>query len=390
MKWATWLIEWRFRWYVAGSAIGVAILVLFLPRMVRGYRRRSRYRRGWVSYLVQRERKRLTGYGLNHRLAEWRHDLPRPTLLSFLTILNTLVYAYLFQYLLTPLIGSFLPTRDAISQANGIIGGLLQAHVTVAGVALPILIFFMQRAKEEEETRLPASELMTLESWAFPVSVFAFLGAIKMSLDFSLLPGSLSALLVDVGIFTLTVLLTVRVVFRTLKLSFSRAELREKGLLLIREKATMSAEHSVLARLAENILLREARHLRVGFWPFGVGPAEHEQFFVLESHGQVRVTDVNLSGLREFIDELRFKPGVATAGPIPPAQAAGGEEIQSSSAAEEIEIGSSTETIFLGRLIGQMVDELPTALLLVAKQSVESFEGVNGEHWIRRIFRLER
>src|SRR5262249_51347239 len=145
------------------------------------------------------------------------------------------------------------------------------------------------------------------ESYIVPVAMFALVAGVKMACDLAVSASRSSSVLgVNVLLFSVTVLFTARALISTLSLSFSRVRLKEKGLDLVRVKAALSAEQSVHIRLAENTLLKAADELRIGFWILGVDRDARDRFYVIEVRRRCRLVDVNIVGLREFMDFLPF------------------------------------------------------------------------------------
>jgi hypothetical protein len=378
-----WSWGWRFRWYLAAGVAVLVALAICGRTLTRYFQRWRRYRSAWINRLVNVELRRRRPRSVSARLWEWSRTLPDPNRGTVVAIVGSVVFAYLFQYL-TKLVseGGFnAPERSSVEST---LGSLLQAHVTVAGVALPILMFVIERARDEEETRLPASEVVMRESWIVPLTIFAFLTSVKIGWDYAGFGLTAAVVVTDAILFSATVLLTARAVFLTLRLSFGRSMLKEKGLDLIRRKAGMSAERSARLRLAENTLLRVCEELRVGFRLFGTDRDTRERFHVVDAMRNGVVVDVNAEGLREFIEALRFKP-LREAREVGQDQAAVGAEAE-----EQVQPASKElEKVFLGRRIGQKVSARAGGLLLIEKTSVESFESIDRRYWVKRIFRLE-
>lgn len=382
--WWAWYWDWNFRWHLLAGVAFFVCAAVFGPKLVRRYQLGRTYRKGWITYLVSVELRRRRPRSVRLLLSEWGQTLQDPQASTFVVMFAAVALSYLLQYLVGLIPLCALTARET-SSFESILGGLLQAHVTVAGVALPVLIFVIERAREEEETRLPASEVVMRESWIVPLTIFALLTSIKIGWDYVGFGTTTPAVLTDITMFSLTVLFTARAVFLTLKLSFSRRVLKEKGLDLIRRKAAMSAERSVRIRLADNMLARVAGELRIGFWLFGVDREARSRFHVVEATRRGTLVNVNVVAMKEFMEALRFKPTVREAGAVGQEQAAAGAEAEAQPEWPRREL----ERVFLVRRIGEEVTEKAGALILIDKGSVESFEAIDRANWVRRMFRLE-
>jgi hypothetical protein len=302
---------------------------------------------------------------------------------TVLFILTFVVLTYLLQHLL--ILSPFQLISHSADSLENILGGLLQAHVTVASVALPLLIFVIERARDEEETRLPTSEVVMRESWVAPTTIFALLASAKMGWDYVALIPTSASVIVNALLFSLTVLLTARAILLTLSLSFSRVTLKEKGLNLIRRKAGASALESILVRLSENFLIGKAREFRVAFWLFGIDREAKNRFYVLNAITRGTLTDVNMVALKDFVDILPFKPLAKDAGAVADEQAEAGGEEDSERPAKE-----TAERVFLVKRIGEQITEKSLPLILVERNSVESFDPLDYSDWIPRIFHVRQ
>jgi hypothetical protein len=375
-----WSSRWRYRWHALAVLLAPGLAVGFGPGIVRRLRSTREYRRGWIAKTVRVQQRRRNRVPIGRRISDWAQSLSAPDAQTVATALILVLLGYPLQYLL-----SWAPLRRLLvvseQSIETLLGTLLQSHATVAGVALPLVIFLIERAKDEEETRLPASEVIMRESYIVPVTMFALFCAMKMAVDLaaaiSRVPGVLA---VNTIMFVVTVAFTARAIILTLSLSFSRARLKDRGLDLVRIKAAASAERSVHSRLSENALVQIAQEMGVGFWLFGVDRDTRDRFYVIEAVRRCRLTDVNRIGLRDFVEALPFK--------VPPARAIAGDATVDEDAS--VRPGrQDREKVFLVRRIGDSIHERAGALLLVDKASIESFEGVDSPYWLRRIFRLD-
>jgi hypothetical protein len=176
---------------------------------------------------------------------------------------------------------SLLPTTgDRIS----VYTSMWQVQAGIAALALPVLIFVIERARDERQAALHTAEVLGRESWSWPIIAFAFVGVARMGIDLTLFSGEQLVFLSDVGVLLLTVLLTLFAYFRVLRVILRPSLLRDRSILLASEKTRDVLLESVRLRIANNKLFQNAATFGVGYWPFG--GSEDADHFVLRASGE--------------------------------------------------------------------------------------------------------
>src|SRR5262249_31194089 len=117
----------------------------------------------------------------------------------------------------------------------------------------------------------------------------------------------------------------------------------------------------------------------------GVDRDARDRFYVIEVRRRCRLVDVNIVGLREFMDFLPFKGMTRSAQAIAGDAVAADDTVSAVVARRE----KDQHKVWLVRRIGDAIHERVSALLLVERAAVESFDSVDPQHWVRRIFKLE-
>jgi hypothetical protein len=189
-----------------------------------------------------------------------------------------------------------------------------QVQAGIAALALPVLTFVIERARDERHAALHTAEVLGRESWSFPIIGFSFVVLGRMGVDLAFFSGEPLVFLTDVGLFLVTIFATVFAYYRVLRISLSPSRLRTRSVTLASEKTRSVLRHSVRVRIGDNVLFRELKDIGVGYWPFG--SEQDEQYLVLEAQRTGSVLDVNLDRLRSFIAALPWR-SLAQASPQP-------------------------------------------------------------------------
>jgi hypothetical protein len=337
------------------------------------------YRKGWVGYRLEREKRRYVKQWFKEDLkARWK-------LLAFSGrgavqfILTVFFILLLFRYSFKQL--GFLAPND--QNIKDFFGNLLQAHITVSGVALPILLFLVEKLQRDEEAIFPRYEVIIRESWLLPGIVFSLVGAIQISIDYFLLPLDAYALAFDSIVFIATVGFLLLAIYQTLRLSFDRGLLKDKGQKLVREKVAVSTQKSIDTRLADGILYSGLTALGITRYPGGVDRDARQRFHVLDAVRTGIIRDINLFGIEELIQHLKILIPAKKASSI-----ASDAELQSPETDRQDLIPSESK-LYIAKTIGALVTEIDTGLMLFERGSVEVFEELNKDYWVTRIFTIE-
>lgn len=274
---------------VLGTSL--AILSLVVTVLTRVTRRSNR-----LSILVRSQREKMAGL---RRPKVWVRDTLRrlkisiavPSLgslwLAFGVALMILVIQYVF--------ASRFPAQSLPAAYST----LWQVQLTVGVVALPILIFVIELAKDDRAIAQRAAEVLIRHTFVFPIIALVLIGSLTLGAGARWLISSRSYLIGYV-IFVLTVVLVIFAYGRALLLLFDTDRLKEQSVRLLKERFEASIDQTVELRIGANILLQKARELGIVYSQLGPG-ARDDRFVVLESPTSGYVLDVDLSLLEQFV-----------------------------------------------------------------------------------------
>lgn len=209
-----------------------------------------------------------------------------------------------------------------------------QVQVAIAALALPILVFAIERADSTQPTAARAPEVLVRASWIFPILTFALLGTARVGYD--LLWFSRPILLATdfVLILVPTIVFTLFAFLRVLRLILTPSLLRDYSLRLVRSRMDRSLDRSILIRIANNILFRKLRDLRIDNWLFGDNLQRVPSLVALRLHDDGILADIHLGKLEQFVRRLPWKTDfiatlqqpTASPGPAPAANSDEQEE----------------------------------------------------------------
>jgi hypothetical protein len=201
----------------------------------------------------------------------------------------------------------------------GVYSTLWQVQASIASVALPILLFVIQIAKDEQSAAIKSHEVLIRETGIFPIIAAALAGTARVGID--VLWFSKHAVFVsDLLLFFGTLLFTITAYLTTLRLLFDPSRMRSRSLAVLREKMRESLDLSIAARLGNRFLFERLEQMGVGYWFSPQDRFEDAPFLVLRALSTGELEDIHLGRLEDFLQQLpRRTPPLtgATAGRVP-------------------------------------------------------------------------
>jgi hypothetical protein len=262
----------------------------------------------WVSSLLEDARRHRLGMTVwQYRLLKLRErgarliaDVVRPTpfALAVTCVLGIGILAVLL------LAFWIAPAPDGWDD-RGAYTALWQSHMALAGLALPILVFIIELAKDERDAYQRTSEILIRETFVFPIISFVLIAAVLLAIGSHWFISELS-IAVALDIFVVTTGLTLFAYYRVLALLFSSATLKEKGLHLLHERFKSSIDSHARVRIGVNLLLDRLKRIAVTYtW---IGPHRNDDRYVfVKASSSGYVEDVNISRLDKFVRLLPWK-----------------------------------------------------------------------------------
>jgi hypothetical protein len=203
---------------------------------------------------------------------------------------------------------------DSLAAAYNTMWGI---HASVSSIALPLLLFVIERARADREAVARSHEVLIRDTFIFPIIAFSLVGVLRIGTDIALFPVQ-SVFLLDLGLVVVaTILLAIMAYYTTLRLLFNPVRMKSRARSLLRERLDASTSASAALRIMNNGLARSLQRLGVGISIFSHDPREDVRYVVLRSHSIGEFADLHLGMLQELVEDLPWKDAVR-ASPLTP------------------------------------------------------------------------
>jgi hypothetical protein len=192
-----------------------------------------------------------------------------------------------------------------------------QVQAGIAALALPVLLFVIERSRDERQAAVHSAEVLGRESWSFPIIGLSFAVVGRMGIDMSWFSENRLVFLSDVALFLLTLVAAIFAYYRVLQLILSPSRMRERSIALAQEKTRSVLMRSVRVRIGNNVLVQRLDTFGVSFWPFGTSRREEPQYLVLDVARPGFFVDIHLGEFERFVGRLPWLSQPAQAGAEP-------------------------------------------------------------------------
>src|SRR5437667_2604904 len=259
-----------------------------------------------------------------HQLAEVRRQ-SRPPISGRIASPGRDSVVCVFGLHLALLLGSFLlwvwnPKLDWMICGDRLAGAyntMWGIHASVSSVALPLLLFVIERARDDKEAVARSHEVLIRDTFIFPIIAFSLVGVLRIGADIALFPVQVVFLL-DLGLVVVaTILLAIIAYYTTLRLPFNPVRMKSRSRSLLRERFDASTSASARLRIINNALIRSMEGLGLGISTFSYDLREEVRYVVLRSHSTGEFADLHLGMLQELVQDLPWKDSVRAA-PLTP------------------------------------------------------------------------
>ena len=332
-----------------------------------------------VATLIREERRRQLGLGKpsfywllgRERLGNWRKAAAAPTPVAVVvTVMLTLIAAAV-QVLFRSASIQPLPESDFAT----VLTTLWQAHMALAGLALPILVFIIEVARDDASGFAPTSEVLIRRTLAFPIIAFVLLSSGVFAVGSYWLRAK-STYLVGLVVFGCAVAVTLFAYYRVLSLLFRRSLLKRASKELLKERFTASIDRHARIRIGANVFAKAIADLGIQY--SALAKERNDRFLTLDAPRSGYVVDVNVQLLREFLRLLPWKSGIAVRSGVQPA----GIPIPSSIHRPDV------PAIGVLRLYGERVYEADRGLVVLRRDAFGELPKRELEERIGRVFMI--
>ena len=361
-----------------GPAIVLLAVVLTLPSVILTVWIRARGRSGWIGTVSRREMRRILGLTRSKGARGWFLDQirllasPSKTALAVGSVVTVIAIAGLF--LISLKAAATTPTEAYLA--------LWQVQTALGGIALPILVFVIELAKDDETLARSTAEVLIRYTWIFPVISFVLLSSLVFGVGGYWFV-SRAAYPLLFALHVATIVFAVFAYWRVLQLLFNKERLKDESARLLLERFERSIDETVERRLGANLLLQKAEQLGLKYSPFEPNPKD-DRYLVLRSPTAGLVDDVNLWHLEEFVRQLPWTQPAAV--PL-----VSGEAPATSSGATQSSFGGQAPPrVQLLKVYGGRVYEADRGLLALTVSDFEPLDRGALEQRLQEVFRIVR
>lgn len=252
-------------------------------------------RKGWLSYQASLFKKKREHKPLWVRLVEEVSSLVLPRPGTAIGIVATVVALhFLFQWL-----NLTLPFINAPENADySFLHTLWSVQIGITAVLVPVTVFVIGLARDEGESATRTSAVLIRQSWIIPIVTFSILTTVYFS--WYLAAGSVgqSGVLYLLILVSLNASLAIFLYYRIMYLLLNTFALRQKSIVLLKEKMKRSIGEAIRERVGNNILLRNlgADKIQLEYSYFSLGGRDRFRFVESDKLGYVK--DIHLGRLR--------------------------------------------------------------------------------------------
>lgn len=274
-----------------------------LGRGIAGKLRRKQPAPGWLSHEVEKAMDTLRG-----------GEAPPHSLLGFRTLIVpsassawVIVILSLATLPVSWMSSLWQPSFLSLDDADLVVGTLQtmwQVQAAIAGVAVPLLVFLIQSAKDQGGAATHTHDVLVRNSLIFPLVVYSLMGTLEIGIAVLSFPRGAVALVDFILILLPTVGFAVFAYLTVLRLLFAPARLRSEGMKVVRERMAKSLDASIDIRVGNNLLFACLRDVGVDYWPFSSSRDEADEYVTLRAHRAGVISDLHLGKLIALIESL--------------------------------------------------------------------------------------
>ena len=365
-------ISFALRWVlVLGSTL------LLTAAAIRLFKRRRSLISTSVTTLIREERRRQLHLGKpsfylllgRERLGSWRKAAAAPTPVAVVVTVILTSIAVAVQIFFRS--ASIQPVPD--SDFATVLTTLWQAHMALAGLALPILVFIIEVARDDASGFAPTSEVLIRRTLAFPIIAFVLLSSGVFAIGSYWLRAK-STYLVGLVVFACAVAVTLFAYYRVLSLLFRRSLLKQASKELLKERFTASIDRHARIRIGANVFAKAIADLGIHY--SALATERKDRFLTLDAPRSGYVIDVNVQLLREFLRLLPWKSGLAVRSGVQPPRIPTPSSIQR----------SDVPAIMVLRLYGERVYEADRGLVVLRRDGFGELPRRELEERLGRVF----
>ncbi|MFL5963980.1 MAG: hypothetical protein ACJ757_13920 [Gaiellaceae bacterium] len=270
-------------------------------------RRIATRKRGWLSEEIDRATKEARPSASIGKTLGF--ELPRstPLLVMEVIVASTLVLAACSVGL------NFLSWRLGLpigASLNDLYTTMWQVQAGIAALALPVLLFVVERSRDDPRAAFRSPEILLRDSYAYQIMAFSFIVVGHIGLDLAWFGSSAAVVLFDLVLVALTLVLAMYAYFKVVQLLMSSSLLHDRSLALGNERMADAAWRSGRLLKGGELLRREFETAGVNRWLFQNEDAATQLTISIKTSEPKYLDDVDLPALRRFLNRLPRKSDV--------------------------------------------------------------------------------
>lgn len=146
---------------------------------------RDRQGPGWLSYEIH---PRMAQAERSHRPPRMiRSRLAMPSRETLMILAGLLVFLIALSWGLT-FVPGHVSALPPLTQRVSVFTTMWQVQAGIAALALPVLTFVIERARDDQQAAAPSAEVLGRESWSFLIIGFSFVVVARMGIDLAFWP----------------------------------------------------------------------------------------------------------------------------------------------------------------------------------------------------------
>jgi hypothetical protein len=185
-----------------------------------------------------------------------------------------------------------------------------QVQAGIAALALPVLLFVVERSRDDPRAVFRSPEILLRDSYAYHIMAFSFVVVGHIGLDLAWFGSSPPVLLLDLVLVGLTLVLAMYAYFKVVQLIMSSSLLRDRSIALARERLADAAWRTSRRLEGGELLRREFESLGVNPWVFETEDEATQLTISIRTDMPKYLDDVDVTTLRRFLNRLPRKTDV--------------------------------------------------------------------------------
>jgi hypothetical protein len=275
---------------------------LWLAERLSPFRRLITRKRGWLSEAIDEATANARpAASLGKTLGYF--DLPR----SSAGVVMALIVAMWTVLALVSLALSYVGARVGLptgTSLDNLDTTMWQVQAGIAALALPVLLFVVERSRDDPRAVFRSPEILLRDSYAYQVLAFSFVVVGHIGLDLAWFGSSPAVVLLDLALVGMTLLLAVYAYFKVVQLIMSSSLLRDRSIALAKERLADGAWRTGRRLKGQELLRTELERIGLRPWVFETEDDAAQLTVPIRTDTPRYLDDVDVLTLGAFLESL--------------------------------------------------------------------------------------